>query len=359
MPLITRNVCSCESPLLIPPESAFVVVVVAAAPSVIMSLGGSTLLALYLTAMAVLIGGFFFLRTKFRKEDGATAGVAAPRPRPVAGAAAGNAAPAGARRAAGGRAARGALDRMRRDLDDRNANDGDAVDDVDSEDDGPVGADGAPIDPRDKKAMRKAEKAAARAARAEVRAQQEAADSHKKAKEDKYAEKRAAREAEREAAEAEAAAAEAHRAEEQRKKDAAELDEWKDMFTVTASGSVASDSSVESADQLEEFIRTIQTRKVVVLDDLAAQFHMKTPDVVARIQTLEADGRLTGVLDDRGKFLALTPAELDAVAAFIARRGRVTIADIVAESNKLIDLSGTQEEDNEQIVIDEDEGKEQ
>jgi hypothetical protein len=65
---------------------------------------------------------------------------------------------------------------------------------------------------------------------------------------------------------------------------------------------------------------------------------------------MEAAGRLTGVLDDRGKFLSIEPAELDAVARWINRRGRVTIADLVTESNKLIDLNG--EETQEQLVID-------
>lgn len=73
-------------------------------------------------------------------------------------------------------------------------------------------------------------------------------------------------------------------------------------------------------------------------------------DVISRIQAMEAAGRLTGVLDDRGKFLSIEPAELDAVARWINRRGRVTIADLVTESNKLIDLNG--EETQEQLVID-------
>lgn len=206
--------------------------------------------------------------------------------------------------------------------------------------------------------MRKAEKAAARAARADMRAQQEAQDSHKKAKEDKYAAKREAREAEREREEKEAALAAAQKAEEQRKKDDAEFDEWKDMFTVSGSGTSA-EAENDSADLLEEFIATIKKRKVVVLDELAAQFHMKTPDVITRIQQLEADGRLTGVLDDRGKFLYITPEELDSVARWINKRGRVNITDLVAESNKLIDLNGTNEEENQQLVIEEGEEGEQ
>lgn len=314
-----------------------------------MALSGGTLLGLYLTVMAVFIGGFFILRKKFRKEEGIDTGANA-----GANAAAGN-----ARRPAAPVARRGALDRMRQGG--GAAADEDAVggagsgSDDDEDDDVPHG----PIDPRDKKAMRKAEKAAARAARAQVRAQQEAADSHRKSKEDKYAAKREAREAEREVAEREAAALEAQRAEEQRKKDAAEFDEWKDMFTVSGSGSVA-ESEDASEDLLEEFVQTIRQRKVVILDELGAQYHMKTPQVIERIQQMEAAGRITGVFDDRGKFLHITIDEMDAITKWMNRRGRVTIEEIVAEANKIIDLNPTVDESaNEQLSFELEDEKEQ
>lgn len=150
-------------------------------------------------------------------------------------------------------------------------------------------------------------------------------------------------------------ALEAARAEEQRKKDEAEFDEWKDLIEVNASGSVAAESLDNNEGLLEEFISTIQRRKVVVLDELAAQFKLKAQDVVARIQTLEQEGRLSGIMDDRGKFLCISAEEMDAVARWIQRRGRVNIAELVAQSNKLIDLNPPIEEDNEQLVLEDDE----
>lgn len=81
-------------------------------------------------------------------------------------------------------------------------------------------------------------------------------------------------------------------------------------------------------------------------------------DVISRIQSLEAAGRLTGVLDDRGKFLSITPSELDQVAAWINKRGRVSIAEMVAESNRLIDLNGTADDENQEaLVIDDDDAE--
>jgi len=82
----------------------------------------------------------------------------------------------------------------------------------------------------------------------------------------------------------------------------------------------------------------LQTRKVVVLEELAAEFRLKTVDAISKVVELEASGRLSGVFDDRGNFVYITANELDAVAGFIKRRGRVSRADLAAESVRLIKL---------------------
>lgn len=56
------------------------------------------------------------------------------------------------------------------------------------------------------------------------------------------------------------------------------------------------------------------------------------------MQDLQAEGRLTGVIDDRGKFIYITMEELEAVARYIRQNGRVSIADLAASSNRLINL---------------------
>lgn len=45
-----------------------------------------------------------------------------------------------------------------------------------------------------------------------------------------------------------------------------------------------------------------------------------------------------GVIDDRGKFIFITPEELDSVARFIRQRGRVSITELAQASNSLINL---------------------
>ena len=61
--------------------------------------------------------------------------------------------------------------------------------------------------------------------------------------------------------------------------------------------------------------------------------------VIDRIDTLMADGTLTGVLDDRGKFIYITMSELESVAKFIKQRGRVSIQELAESSNCLIRLT--------------------
>uniref|UniRef100_A0A8C0XBZ4 DDRGK domain-containing protein 1 n=1 Tax=Castor canadensis TaxID=51338 RepID=A0A8C0XBZ4_CASCN len=79
-----------------------------------------------------------------------------------------------------------------------------------------------------------------------------------------------------------------------------------------------------------------QQSKVVLLEDLASQVGLRTQDTINRIQDLLADGTLTGVIDDRGKFIYITPEELAAVANFIRQRGRVSITELAQASNSLI-----------------------
>lgn len=52
---------------------------------------------------------------------------------------------------------------------------------------------------------------------------------------------------------------------------------------------------------LQRFVDVIKERKMAVLEDLAAEFQLRTQEVVQRIEQLEKMGRITGVMDDRGK----------------------------------------------------------
>jgi hypothetical protein len=61
---------------------------------------------------------------------------------------------------------------------------------------------------------------------------------------------------------------------------------------------------------------------VVVLEELAADFGMRTADAIQRVQQLESIGRLTGVIDDRGKFIFVTPEEMSRVSGGARRHAQ-------------------------------------
>ncbi|XP_056882574.1 DDRGK domain-containing protein 1-like [Takifugu flavidus] len=127
--------------------------------------------------------------------------------------------------------------------------------------------------------------------------------------------------------------------EEQERQEEEEYLRLKASFVVEEQGEEDQLTEDQSRNLLKEFIQYIEDNKVVLLEDLASQFGMRTQDAIERLQTLLADGCLTGVIDDRGKFIYITPAELDSVAQFIRQRGRVSISELAQASNSLINLT--------------------
>ena len=61
-------------------------------------------------------------------------------------------------------------------------------------------------------------------------------------------------------------------------------------------------------------------------------------DAISRVQSLEQEGRITGVMDDRGKFIYISRKEMAATAEFIMGRGRIAISELAAKSSNFIDL---------------------
>mmetsp|Transcript_34465 Transcript_34465/g.83361 ORF Transcript_34465/g.83361 Transcript_34465/m.83361 type:complete len:282 (-) Transcript_34465:236-1081(-) len=163
----------------------------------------------------------------------------------------------------------------------------------------------------------------------------------KRKKADKYAAKLAAK---REAREAERLQREKEEAQREKKKKEEEdqlYEQWAGEIEMEAEGTEVLDAEATES-MLAAFVEHIKKFKVVVLDDLALEFEMKTKDVVDHINTMEKEGKLTGIMDDTGgKFIYITEDEMKQVADFITKKGRVGVDDIVAQSNKLIDLTGS------------------
>ena len=63
------------------------------------------------------------------------------------------------------------------------------------------------------------------------------------------------------------------------------------MFSTDDAGHVEAEVATESQGMLEEFVGYIKSHKVVVLEDLAAHFSLKTEAAVQRVKELEVRGR--------------------------------------------------------------------
>jgi len=183
-----------------------------------------------------------------------------------------------------------------------------------------------------KKAQKRKEK---KMRREEKRAEEEEQKDTRSAKEVKYQKKLMDRENER--LRKEQALADAMRRKEQ--KEQAEYEAMKSMFEVEESGTTVDEGSTEdTSNLLQKFVDYIHQRKVVVLEDVAAEFQMRSRELLSRIEALEMMGRVSGVVDDRGKFIVITKEEMAKVADFINSRGRVSLSDLAIQSNFLVDL---------------------
>uniref|UniRef100_A0A7S2YYV4 DDRGK domain-containing protein 1 n=1 Tax=Pycnococcus provasolii TaxID=41880 RepID=A0A7S2YYV4_9CHLO len=184
----------------------------------------------------------------------------------------------------------------------------------------------------DRKAQKKAD-------RAEERRYADAARDAKSEKQDKYMERKRAKEAEREERERAEEEARQKEEEERQRKEDEEAKKWMSMMSTEESGESKREDEDDGEALLTEFVAYIQRRKMVELEELASEFGLRTSDAIARVQALEEMGRLTGIMDDRGKFIYVSEEEFKAVAKHIVDKGRISISQLAAASNSLIDLT--------------------
>lgn len=211
------------------------------------------------------------------------------------------------------------------------------VDDDNDEDDRPART-AEDLDVDGKIGAKKRAKLEAKAERKAQREVQEREREEKKKKQEKLDEERKQVE-EREAAEEQKRLEEEKRIrEEKARREHEEYLKMKEAFSVEEEGFEEIQEDQEE-NLLVQFINYIKENKVVILEDLAAHFKLKTQNVIDRITTLQNDGILTGVVDDRGKFIYISQDELEAVAKFVKQRGRVSLTELVENSNRLINVN--------------------
>ncbi|RLN35700.1 hypothetical protein C2845_PM03G17550 [Panicum miliaceum] len=201
------------------------------------------------------------------------------------------------------------------------------------EDDEEVDDEEVPDAPRSSKKKEKK-----RQEREAQRQAEEAARDSRRNKQDRYEEMRRRKDEEREAQER--LLEEEARARKAKEEEAAalEFEKWKGAFSVDAEGTTESETQDDGQGLLHNFVEYIKKQKCVPLEDLAAEFRMRTQDCINRIVTLESMDRLSGVMDDRGKFIYISTEEMKAVAEYIRKQGRVSISHLANNSNQFIDL---------------------
>jgi len=124
----------------------------------------------------------------------------------------------------------------------------------------------------------------------------------------------------------------------EKKRENEEYRQLKLSFEVEDSGSHM-DEREEFEKHIDEFIEFIKKNKVVFLEDLAVKYQLQPMEIVEKIESLEIREKISGIMDEKGKYIYISPEEMKNVAKFIMQRGRVTISDIARESNKLIVLT--------------------
>lgn len=176
----------------------------------------------------------------------------------------------------------------------------------------------------------KAEKKAQREAEIKMREEQKKRDVLLEEERKKVEEKEAEEEKKKEEAECKAR-------EEMERREHEEYVRMKEAFCVEEEGFDQEEEN-DKQNMLQEFIKFIMDNKVIVLEDLAVRFKLKTQATIDRIIELQKEGRLSGVIDDRGKFIYISENELRVVAKFIKQRGRISISDLAEHSSSLINL---------------------
>ena len=95
---------------------------------------------------------------------------------------------------------------------------------------------------------------------------------------------------------------------------------------------------------INKFLDYIKIRKVVSLEDISGTFKLSTNDIVMKLNQFEKEGRILGIIDDRGKYIYVTEKEMNMIENLFIRRGRINKMDLIKECNKIIKFEPTEED---------------
>jgi hypothetical protein len=130
--------------------------------------------------------------------------------------------------------------------------------------------------------------------------------------------------------------------EEKKKKDDEEYDQWKDFIKVGEEGEEGIDFNKEEV--INQFLDYIKIRKVVSLEDLSGTFKLNPNKIVEKLNQYEKEGRILGIIDDRGKYIYITEKEMGLIEKMLTNRGRISKTDLIKECNRLIRFEPTEQD---------------
>ena len=130
--------------------------------------------------------------------------------------------------------------------------------------------------------------------------------------------------------------------EEQKKKEDEEYNKWKDMIKVGEEGEERMDFTKEEV--INRFLDYIKIRKVISLEDISGTFKLSPTDIVNKLNQFEKEGRIMGIIDDRGKYIYITEKEMGLIEKMFINRGRINKGDLIKECNRIIRFEPTEED---------------
>ncbi|CBK19665.2 uncharacterized protein [Blastocystis hominis] len=172
--------------------------------------------------------------------------------------------------------------------------------------------------------------------KAEKRARDEYEREMRKAREEKRQQEEQRKEEER-AKQREEEELRARLAEEERlRREEEEYAKWEQFITLEGEGTDAKEDLFSNQERLDSFIDTLRSRKVADIDEIASEFNMTQEvcdEVEEAIKRLEDEGKLTVLVDDRGKLVYVTEEEMQKIVEVIKENGRISLKKLTALCN--------------------------
>ncbi|GFE55905.1 DDRGK domain [Babesia ovis] len=102
-------------------------------------------------------------------------------------------------------------------------------------------------------------------------------------------------------------------------------DARKEYMDIVSSFVVENEGQIQDHGQLnvDDFISFVVQKKMTSIAELAAKFDLQHKEVAERLNDLEVQGRLFGLLDERGRYLYISDSEMDALDNYINKSGRI------------------------------------